>query len=94
MGEIPSRGETWRFLEEKMRNALRLRHRSLSTEKTCLIWVRSFRVFVGEKQPDQIEGRDSRRLASRGSWRKNIRMRGRNGAGYGSLRKNTLLVHG
>jgi integron integrase len=58
MGETSSHNETWKLLEEKMRNALRLRHRSLSTEKTYLIWLRSFRSFVGEKQPDQLGGRD------------------------------------
>jgi integron integrase len=57
-GETSSHNETWRVLEEKMRNALRLRHRSLSTEKTYLIWLRSFKAFVGEKQPDQLGGRD------------------------------------
>ena len=41
-----------------MREALRLRHRSLSTEKTYLIWFRSFRQFVGEKQPGELLGRD------------------------------------
>jgi integrase len=58
MGETFSHKETWGLLEEKMREALRLRHRSLSTEKTYLIWLRSFRAFVGEKQPDRLEGRD------------------------------------
>jgi len=57
-GETSSHNETWGLLEEKMRNALRLRHRSLSTEKTYLIWLRSFKAFVGEKQPDQLHGRD------------------------------------
>src|SRR4030042_3975903 len=50
MGETSSHNETWKLLEEKMRNALRLRHRSLSTEKTYLIWLRSFKAFVGQKQ--------------------------------------------
>jgi integron integrase len=50
--------EKWKPLEEKMRQALRLRHRSLSTEKTYLIWFRSFRGFVGEKQPGELQGRD------------------------------------
>jgi integron integrase len=54
----PSPAERWKPLEEKMRNALRLRHRSLSTEKTYLIWLRSFMVFIGEKLPDKLEGRD------------------------------------
>jgi integron integrase len=57
-GETFSHEETWGLLEEKMRDALRLRHRSLSTEKTYLIWLRSFRAFVGEKQPHRLEGRD------------------------------------
>jgi integron integrase len=54
----PSPAEKWKSLEEKMREALRLRHRSLSTEKTYLIWLRSFKAFVGEKEPDRLEGRD------------------------------------
>ncbi len=53
-----SHTEKWKPLEEKMREALRLRHRSLSTEKTYLIWFRSFRGFVGEKQPGELQGRD------------------------------------
>jgi integron integrase len=58
MGETSIHKETWGELEEKMRDSLRLRHRSLSTEKTYLIWLRSFRAFVDEKQPDRLEGRD------------------------------------
>jgi integron integrase len=55
---LSSHVEKWKPLEEKMREALRLRHRSLSTEKTYLIWFRSFRAFVGEKQPGELQGRD------------------------------------
>jgi len=57
-GEAISVREKWQIIEERMRDALRLRHRSLSTEKTYLIWLRSFRTFVAEKQPEQLEGRD------------------------------------
>lgn len=56
--ELSSHEERWKSLEEKMRDSLRLRHRSLSTEKTYLIWLRSFRRFVGEKQPHELGGRD------------------------------------
>jgi integrase len=56
--EPSSHEERWKSLEEKMRDSLRLRHRSLSTEKTYLIWLRSFKGFIGEKQPHQLEGRD------------------------------------
>jgi hypothetical protein len=38
-------GNEWKSLEEKMHEALRLRQRSYSTEKTYLMWVRRrFRV--------------------------------------------------
>jgi hypothetical protein len=39
---------------EKLRDAPRLRHSSLGTEKTYLIWFRNFRHFVGEKQPGEF----------------------------------------
>ncbi|RMG00739.1 MAG: hypothetical protein D6735_13100 [Acidobacteria bacterium] len=42
-------------LEEKVREALRLRQRSLSTEKTYVTWVRSFRAFVQEKPPSSLQ---------------------------------------
>ena len=32
----------WKDIEEKMRQALRLRHRSYSTEKTYILWLRQF----------------------------------------------------
>jgi integron integrase len=48
----------WKDLEEKMGEALRLRQRSLSTEKTYLTWLRSFRAFVKEKEPSELEGHD------------------------------------
>jgi integron integrase len=53
-----SPGEKWKPFEEKMREVLRLRHRSLSTEKTYLTWLRNFRGFVGEKEPRDLQGRD------------------------------------
>ena len=57
-GDISSDKESWRSLEEKMREALRLRHRSLSTEKTYLIWLKNFKDFVNYKSPDQLDGTD------------------------------------
>jgi len=58
IGDISSNKETWKLFEEKMREALRLRHRSFSTEKTYLLWLKSFKYFVNYKSPDQLEGRD------------------------------------
>lgn len=37
-----------------MRRALRLRHRSHSTEKTYISWVRSFGSFAKRKQPEEL----------------------------------------
>jgi integron integrase len=48
----------WLIVEERTREALRLRHRSLSTEKTYLIWVRQFREFVKNQQPFTLEAKD------------------------------------
>lgn len=48
----------WKAFEERLREALRLRHRSYSTEKTYITWARNFRAFVKDKEPQQLEGRD------------------------------------
>ncbi len=48
----------WSAAEEKLREALRLRHRAYSTEKTYLAWMRGFQFFVNPKEPMNLEGRD------------------------------------
>jgi integron integrase len=58
IGDISSNKETWKLFEEKMREALRLRHRSFSTEKTYLLWLKNFKDFVNYKSPDQLDGTD------------------------------------
>ena len=58
-GEKVTQGKAeWAKIEEDTRKALRLRHRSLSTEKTYLIWLRQFTSFIGEKSPQNIGSRD------------------------------------
>lgn len=52
------RSDEWRGLEEETRKALRLRHRSLSTEKSYISWLRRFKEFVKEIAPGQLEGKD------------------------------------
>lgn len=54
----------WKTVEEEMTNALRVRHRLLSTEKTYLSWVRQFHGFVGAKTPPSLEGRDLQNFLS------------------------------
>lgn len=54
----------WNLLETRMREALRLRHRSYSTEKTYITWLRSFRGFSHEKNPSQLTGEDIQNFLS------------------------------
>jgi len=48
----------WQKIEERLREALKLRHRSYSTEKTYIIWLRQFKGFINGKHPDSLEGKD------------------------------------
>jgi integrase len=48
----------WKDIEEKLKAALRLRHRALSTEKTYLSWFRQFQGFVGYKDSNLLEAKD------------------------------------
>lgn len=50
--------DEWTDTENRMHTALRLRDMSFSTEKHYVLWLRSFRAFVKEKSPVQLEGRD------------------------------------
>jgi len=48
----------WQKIEERLRRALKLRHRSYSTEKTYIIWLRQFKGFINGKHPNFLSGRD------------------------------------
>lgn len=48
----------WQRLEERLREALKLRHRSYSTEKTYVIWLRQFKGFINGKYPNSLTGKD------------------------------------
>jgi Phage integrase, N-terminal SAM-like domain len=45
----------WKAVAEEMVKMLRLKHRSLSTERTYLGWLRSFYFFVEGKSPDELD---------------------------------------
>ena len=63
--EKPRENEVeWDAVETKTRNALRLKHMSYSTEKTYLLWLRSFAGFIAEKKPDDINVADMQRFLS------------------------------
>jgi len=49
--------EEWKIIEEETRKALRLRHRSYHTEKTYIMWLRNFCRFVGQKIPEELDGK-------------------------------------
>jgi integron integrase len=59
LGDGDSAIERWNIIiEERLKEALRLRHRSYSTEKTYIGWIRGFRMFVNYKEPEELNGRD------------------------------------
>jgi integron integrase len=50
--------DEWIELEDETRKLLRLKHRSLSTEKTYIGWLRRFGDFVKEKATGHLVGKD------------------------------------
>jgi hypothetical protein len=45
-------------VEEKTIEAIRIRHRSYSTEKTYIAWLRQFQGFVKNKELKALDGKD------------------------------------
>jgi len=56
--ETTTSQSNWQGIEMKLREALKLRHRSYSTEKTYVMWLRQFQGFINGKQPQSLEGKD------------------------------------
>ncbi len=54
----PDRQAAWQRLAQQMREALRLRHLSIRTEKSYLQWLRAFYGFLGGKEPGEIDSQD------------------------------------
>jgi integron integrase len=48
----------WKAVEEKTIEDIRLRHRSYSTEKTYILWLRQFQGFVKSKDLKELYGKD------------------------------------
>jgi len=48
----------WKAVEKKTIEAIRLRHRSYSTEKTYIAWLRQFQGFVKSKELKNLDGKD------------------------------------
>src|SRR3990172_6371841 len=63
-GEAPGTREIWTDLEKNLRDALRLRHRSYSTEKTYLSWLRAFGNHVAWKAPVELSTVDMQNFLS------------------------------
>ena len=49
---------SWRQTLEEAQNLIRLRHYSLSTEKTCLGWIGRFKSFLKDRDPHLLEPND------------------------------------
>ncbi len=63
-GELPATKDIWLPLEKKLRDALRLRHRSYSTEKTYLSWLRAFGNYVNWKTSAELSTADMQNFLS------------------------------
>ena len=50
--------ELWKLRTDEMIKILRLKHRSASTEKTYLNWLRSFYRFLNGKSPEKLQSSD------------------------------------
>jgi site-specific recombinase XerD len=48
----------WKAVEEQTIEAIGLRHRSYSTEKTYIAWLRQFKVFINSKNLKELNGKE------------------------------------
>jgi integron integrase len=62
----------WSKIAGAMTNSLRLKHRSIRTEKTYLHWLRRFQEFRGEKPPLEIDSLDVRDFMSHLAVNRNV----------------------
>lgn len=70
--EHPESEQAWRQVASQMTEALRLRHRSIRTEKAYLQWLRAFYGFLAGKSPAEIDSRDVKRFLSHLAVERNI----------------------
>ena len=54
----------WQAIAQQMREALRLRHRSIRTENSYMTWLRSLYTFVQGKTPGAIDSQDVKNFMS------------------------------
>lgn len=54
----------WKHTVQQMREALRLRHRAIRTERSYLHWVRAFYTFLEGKHPGDLDSRDVKSFLS------------------------------
>jgi integron integrase len=63
---------SWQQATNQMREALRLRHRSLRTEKSYLQWLRAFQRFINNKPPGEITSLEVKSFLSHLAVDKNV----------------------
>ncbi|MBM4279157.1 MAG: integron integrase [Deltaproteobacteria bacterium] len=57
----PQESLQWKQTQEEAKNAIRLRHFSLSTEKTYLGWIARFKTFLKNRDPRLLEADDMKK---------------------------------
>ncbi len=63
-GGLQDASKEWDSLEVRTRDVLRLKHRSYSTEKTYITWLRAFKGFVEKKNPAHLTVMDIQNFLS------------------------------
>ena len=62
----------WTQVESDMSQAIRVKHLSLKTEKSYLGWVRKFRRFLKEKEPNGINSADAKNFINHLALKKKV----------------------
>ena len=76
---------SWRQILEDARNLIRLRHYSLSTEKTYLGWIARFKTYMQDREPHLLEANDVKKYLT------HLALRGRVSASTQNQAFNALL---
>ena len=76
---------SWEYTLEEAKNVIRLRHLSLSTEKTYLGWIARFKTYLGGRLPNLLEADDVKKFLAQ------LALRGRVSASTQNQAFNALL---
>lgn len=59
-----TQSDAWEHAIRRLKEILRLKHRSYQTEKAYISWVKKFQIYLGNKKPQQINEHDVQQFLS------------------------------